>query len=96
MTDDRDLVTRLREYRMDVDSPDVVAEAADEIERLRAAVTNERQRIAEEIDALRQVALDNAGIAPDFHDKEHGGREVAFVAEWLEEAANIARGRMHS
>jgi hypothetical protein len=38
MTDDRDLVTRLREYRMDVDSPDVVAEAADEIERLRAAM----------------------------------------------------------
>ena len=35
MTDDRDLVARLREYRMDVDSPDVVAEAADEIERLR-------------------------------------------------------------
>jgi hypothetical protein len=35
MNDDRDLVTRLREYRMDADSPDVVAEAADEIERLR-------------------------------------------------------------
>jgi hypothetical protein len=35
MIDDRDLVTRLREYRMDVDSPDVVREAADEIERLR-------------------------------------------------------------
>jgi hypothetical protein len=36
MTDDRDLVSRLREYRMDVDSPDVVYEAAAEIERLRA------------------------------------------------------------
>jgi hypothetical protein len=40
MTDDRDLVTRLREYRMDVDSPDVVYEAADEIERLRAALAD--------------------------------------------------------
>jgi hypothetical protein len=38
MTDDRDLVTRLREYRMDVDSPDVVYEAADEIGRLRDLV----------------------------------------------------------
>jgi hypothetical protein len=55
-----------------------------------------RQQIAEEIEALRQLALDNAGAAPDFHDRENGGREVAFVAEWLEEAANIARGRMHS
>ena len=45
MTDDRDLVTRLREYRMDVDSPDVVAEAADEIERLR-------DRIVATIDAV--------------------------------------------
>jgi hypothetical protein len=40
MTDDRDLVTRLREYRMDVDSPDVVSEAADEIELLREALVD--------------------------------------------------------
>jgi len=44
MTDDRDLVTRLREYRMDVDSPDVVYEAADEIERLRAALAVQYDR----------------------------------------------------
>lgn len=30
-----DIVERLRSWRMDVDSPDVVYEAADEIERLR-------------------------------------------------------------
>jgi hypothetical protein len=42
MTDDRDLVIRLREYRMDVDSPDVVYEAADEIERLRALLRTGR------------------------------------------------------
>jgi hypothetical protein len=94
MTDDRDLVTRLREYRMDVDSPDVVAEAADEIERLRRLLAVERQRIAEEIRALRQRALDNAHVAPNFHDNKGGGRVVAFVAEWLEEAAELADGEV--
>jgi hypothetical protein len=55
MTDDRDLVVRLREYRMDVDSPDVVAEAADEIERLRAFIAHLRSgNIRLTADALQQ------------------------------------------
>jgi hypothetical protein len=62
MNDDRDLVTRLREYRMDVDSPDVVHEAADEIERLRAERT---MRSPQEV-ALRVMAeriVDEFGLA---------------------------------
>jgi hypothetical protein len=58
MTDDRDLVTRLREYRMDVDSPDVVAEAADEIELLRALAAAEKP-------VKKRAGLDPLGILSD-------------------------------
>ena len=51
MADDGDLVARLREYRMDVDSPDVVYEAAGEIERLRAVVA---EMAADELSRLGQ------------------------------------------
>jgi hypothetical protein len=57
--DDRDLVTRLREYRIDVDSPDVVAEAADEIERLRKQLAVQKfERMAEQAKARRLMAAD--------------------------------------
>ena len=36
--DDRDIVTRLREYDPDTDAMQVVRNAADEIERLRATL----------------------------------------------------------
>jgi hypothetical protein len=81
---DRDLMTRLRKYRMNADSPDVVTEAADEIERLRAELATNRERLAGLIEA--DICIRHSQFAwlvyPDY---------MAGVKTGMEHAAALVR-----